>query len=360
MSLLTDLTRWLKTRPVAWLVPHSRTDALVARMVAASLEQGHGAGTVLDALARDTTVWTPPGIQRLAWALESGIPLGEGVKSYPGALRPETRRAILLGEETGTTVEQLNLTASLLDRRPEERFHSRQMFAPYFVLVLIVTTQILAFISYFIAPKFKKIFDGFDAELPLVTRMCLDMTDLLADYAYLGGIALIGMLWVWRAGRTRESALWNLSRYGWWVPWHDPRRATPGLLRQTVIARDRSLPVSQLLAALPQTTTETWLRHAFGQISRQLESGTPMWDVLAAEGFLTATEAAVLRSAGDIGNERWVALGLADTIEQRIGFRKAIRLELVTPLITLVMGLIVGFIVVAYFNPVVKLLNDLS
>jgi type IV pilus assembly protein PilC len=360
MSSFSPLFRWVQTRPLAWLAPRTRTDALVARMLASALEQGRGTSTVLEALARDSTIWTPPQLQRLAWAIEAGVPLAEGVRSSPHALRPETRRAVLLGEETGTTVEQLRLIASLLERPPAEQFHSRPMLFPYVVTVLVVASYILSFLGYYIMPKIKRIFHDFGVELPLATRLCLDASDLVVNYFYLGGLAFLVVGWLWRAGRSRESALWNLGRAMWWLPWHDPRRATPGLLRQAVIAMDRGVTLSGMFAALPMSTTESWLKDAFNRIRRGLEEGTPLWDLLAGEGFLAPSEAAVLKSAADVGNERWIALGLADTLEQRLGFKQAVRLELVNPLVTLGMGAVVALIAVAYFLPLVKLMNDLS
>jgi len=360
MAAHRGFIQWLQTRPVAFLTPRSRIDAMVARLLASALERGQSPHVVLDALARDTTISTPSQLQSLAWALEAGESLTEGVHRAPSALRPESQRAVQLGEATGTTVEQLRLTASLLERPPGQLFGYQPMLIPYVVAILLCVVKVTGFLSYWIAPKFKSIFRGFGFELPWATRAWLVFSDLFVNYFYLATLALGTLVAIWMEGGYRESRLWNVGRLDWWIPWQRRRRATPGLLRQAVIALDRQVPVVDLFRELPVTTTQTWLKNSLLQIRTRLESGLPLWDILQEDGYLTATEAGTLRSAAEVGNTRWVALGLADTLEQRIGFRHALRVELVTPVVTIALGFLVAFAAIAYFFPIVKLLNDLS
>lgn len=360
MAAFRGIIHWLRTRPVAWLTPRSQIDAMVARLLASALERGQGANVVLDALARDTTIAAPSQLQSLAWALEAGESLTEGLHRAPSALRPESRRAVLLGEATGTTIEQLRLTASLLERPPGAVLANQPMLIPYVVAVLLCVAQVNGFLAYWIAPKFKKIFEGFSVELPLATRAWLHVSDLFVNYFYLIMLALGAFVAIWMEGGHHESRLWNVGRLDWWLPWERRRRATPGLLRQSVIALDRRVPLVDLFRELPITTTQTWLKNSLGRIRGRVEAGVPLWDILGEEGYLTATEASTLRSAAAVGNTRWVALGLADTIEQRLGFRQALRMELLTPAVTIALGFLVAFAAIAYFYPIAKLLNDLS
>ena len=81
---------------------------------------------------------------------------------------------------------------------------------------------------------------------------------------------------------------------------------------------------------------------------------------MAQEKLLNQREAALLRSAQRAGNLPWALEALGTRFEQRWQFRLMFWMEFVRPAVLIVLGLIVAVFDLAFFLPLVKLINDLS
>jgi type II secretory pathway component PulF len=356
----TDEYFWSWLRPSAWMVSRDRRDALVARLLASAARQNADFGMVLEALARDGSFASRKPLQMVAWGLQGGLTLSQAAERVPGALRPEIRRAIALGEATGTLPEQLRLAASLLESPPARRFAEKSSTIPYLVMILTTLSAIFGFLSYYIVPKYHSIFNGFGVEFPVVTRFVLDCGETVFAGTPLVSLAAAGWATIARIGWRYQSRQWNISRWSWVWPSYRARNGTAMLLRQLSLARDRGLPAAGMVRQLELTAPTRALRRLLNATAVGLEAGYPLGDVLVTQGFLTRTEASTLAGSELVGNLRWVLLSLADCVEQRLGFRQAIRQEFVAPALTIGMGLLVGVVCVAFFLPLVKLVNDLS
>ena len=96
------------------------------------------------------------------------------------------------------------------------------------------------------------------------------------------------------------------------------------------------------------------------EVYQLMQAGEDPWQAMRSQRLLTQHEMAALRSAQQVGNLPWALDQLAESLERRISFRWKSWMELLQPVIVIVLGFSVGFICIALFLPLVKLLNDLS
>jgi type II secretory pathway component PulF len=102
------------------------------------------------------------------------------------------------------------------------------------------------------------------------------------------------------------------------------------------------------------------LQRRAAAIRRGLNEGLSCWELLSQTGFLKPNEVMLLESAQRAGNLPWALDALADSLDRRWLFRLQAGMEWLRPLAILFLGAIVGFVAIAMFLPLVKLLNDLS
>ncbi|MEO1984366.1 MAG: type II secretion system F family protein, partial [Fuerstiella sp.] len=103
--------------------------------------------------------------------------------------------------------------------------------------------------------------------------------------------------------------------------------------------------------------------HASGRLSavrQELNAGNDCWKSLYNSGFLSWREVAFLESAAKTHHLDWGLIHLARTIDRRRDRWIQRLATFVQPLVVLVVGLVVAFVCVALFIPLIKLLNDLS
>jgi type II secretory pathway component PulF len=91
-----------------------------------------------------------------------------------------------------------------------------------------------------------------------------------------------------------------------------------------------------------------------------IDRGSDWCDALRSEGLLTNTDAALLQAAQRVGNLAWALDEMSEGSLRRWAFRWKILVDIAFPLLILVLGLLVMFIVVGLFLPLVSLIQGLS
>ena len=298
--------------------------------------------------------------RRLAKGLESGDSLCEALRGAPGVIPRAAILAAQVGEETGV------LPAALRDAAIRHAksgpgtgtgFASVSLAYPF--ALLLFTLLIFNGLLYFVIPKFKKIFHDFGFELPAFTRGVLQVADVFNDYPILYllilGLPLAVTVWAVNA-YGRDWGEQDIPLVGRWFR----RLDVPGVLRNLAATVAADCPLEDALSVLSREHRRQALRKALSQSYEKIRQGDDCWYTLRDAGLLTAHEVAVLRSAQRVGNLPWALRRLAETIERRLSHRWLTVLEVAQPVGVLGLGLIVGVIEIAFFAPLISLIQALS
>ncbi len=231
----------------------------------------------------------------------------------------------------------------------------------YPAALIVVISLIVAFLMYWIIPKFKKIFDDFGTELPDATLWLIRCADVTVNYWYILGLpaffyvpvaicVFVGMAEYYGWTVLLQSILGR-----WFVRWH-----TPDILRALSQSVIRELPIDQGLLPIIRFAGPLKLRRQLTVAADAIEDGAASWQSLEAVGVLKSSESVILESAQRIGNLPWAMETVADNIERRRAFRLKVLLEFLQPMMLIPVGILVGLIAWAFFLPLIKLLTDLS
>jgi type IV pilus assembly protein PilC len=349
---------WI-VRDMLWSMGAGRgRDEVVTRMLARAVAENRDVSTLCEAFSRDSLHWREPALGVMAARIAEGVPLERAVKESPRALAPETRWAVGLGAATDTLPETLDLAAHVLSKRFSTPQMDRQNEAHYLAVVFFAMANVVAFICYYIIPKFKKIFDDFAVELPGPTVVLVNAADLVVNYFYLLVIAVGVLLYLWFRERMR---FWSPGAFSFLTSFSArAARAAPNLLRLLAIAAERSIPWPAYLDLLLEQPLPRWMRGSLTKVHKGVMEGHSPWHGLAKAGWLSAWEVNALEQSERVGNTVWTLRELANTRELRGDYRRTVAEEIWRPLGMLLAAIVVGFVVVALFLPIVKLINDLS
>lgn len=265
------------------------------------------------------------------------------------------------GLRAGQLPEVLN---EILKRRTEfaERLQTAQnpLLAVFYLWMVVLTLNaIVGFISYWIIPKFKKIFDDFGTELPGVTMAMVRATDSYASYWY-QAIPVLFAAMVFITVLTLFPFAGGMSGLRERLTWLWPRICLPDVLRTLAVAVRAKLPMEEAFLPLVRRQLRVPLHNRLVRFQELVREGNDCWIGMADERFLKPVEAQFLRSAQKAGNLPWALEALSTRFEQRWRFWLMFGFEFLQPVLVLTVGLIVSFIAIAYFLPLVKLINDLA
>lgn len=316
----------------------------------------------LQALAMESRPPWSNRILQLRLLLEQGRTLSEALSTMDGLLPDPTVVAIRVGEETGTLKQVLAEEAHRLMNSPANTspVHSSLSATAAWVLgICIIASAILSYLMIKIVPKLERIFDDFGIELPAETMNLIGMSDYLETYWFLLMLPLVTFLAlpVWQLWKTNTA--W-VSRGRVLYSEHFPRYWTPLILRMLSISVTAGTTLNDGIHAILKELTPGRAAEKLSAVRLRMSAGYDCWDSMQNNGFLKPREAAFLASAAKSKHLEWGLQHLARSLERRRGAWLQRIVGLVQPGIVLAIGLVVGYVVVALFVPLIKLINDLS
>jgi type II secretory pathway component PulF len=329
-------------------------------MLAIATEKSIPLPAEVDAFAATTWGTRRSRLTLLADMLRNGTPLPSCLEAVPGLVPKSSLPAIHLGAEVGQISRALRDSAvrQTNDLQGAAAFRTISYTSFYIWALLAAITGIVGFLMYFIVPKLKAIFVGFDVELPTVTAELIRRADMAVEHFYLAIPALslpFFMLIVECLGHIFGWDSLDVPLVGWLS-----RLETPQLLRglSRVVAAGRPLP--DALRVLSDHHHRRGIRAKAERIRYFVEQGCDTWDLLRQERFLLGAEALLLRRSEQLGNLPWVLNELADAIERRTKRRALCAAQLIQPAVVLLLGFVVGSICVGFLMPLIKVINELS
>jgi type IV pilus assembly protein PilC len=264
----------------------------------------------------------------------------------------------------------------------------------YPVFVVLFAVAVLAFIMWFIVPKFEQIFAEFGTTLPTMTVFLINLSDAAVRFWYLiPGIPISLWLFVkllrrFPAGRTG----WDLFAlkspvFGQLVEKNALARSTRTL--GTLVSS--GVPILEALNITRETSGNSVFERIYAKVSESIRQGEsiskPMkqysktaFQPFAAVFFFVFIPVVglilyVLRyktrviddlvvNMVDVGEETGeldtMLYKIADNYDEEVKVLTESLTKLMEPLLIIVLGVAVGFIVVALFMPLVTLIENLS
>jgi type II secretory pathway component PulF len=297
-------------------------------------------------------------LRQLAVYLKAGRPLGLALERVPGLLPLWVVASIKIGEETGSLSEVLNecATAELSWMKNRFRTGSIGSLLIYLACYPWVILGPVTFIMYYIVPKFKAIFQGFGTELPRATENFIYLYDNgLPLILLMAPVSLVGVIVLLRF----DHAGWRNVRIRLFRKFY-PRYDMAPIMRHLARTIEKGKTLPDGLLAIANSYHRPTVADSVAQVYVEAESGGDCWKSLLERGYLSRRDLTLIEAAKRSGNLPWAIREIADVREKNYIFRIDTFVQFFRPVPILAIGLLVGWICIAMFMPVVKLVNDLS
>ena len=286
-------------------------------------------------------------------SLDSGRPLSASMQRT-GVFSPFYIAMVFVGETTGMLEE---IFLRLYNHLEFQEFMRNQVKSAlrYPTFVIIAMAVAIVIINLFVIPAFAKVYAGFNAQLPLLTRLLIGFSDFMVATWWLQAVILVVAVFAFRSyiatqhGRYR----WDKAKLGLPVAGNIVLKATMARFARSFSLSIRSgVPVIQALTLVAQTVDNAY-------VAKQIEG---MRDgVERGESILrTATNAAiftpVVLQMVMVGEES----GALDDMMQEIAeiYQREVEYELKTlgaqiePILIVSLGVVVLILALGVFLPI--------
>lgn len=286
-------------------------------------------------------------------AVRGGSTLARAVEAHTGTFPDLYASMIRAGEESGTLPLSLSRLADHLEEQARTRTRVRSALT-YPLLMAVVAALVVVFLLTFVVPKIVGIFSHLGHALPLPTRILIAVTDALSAgwWALLllaGGLTLLSRRYLAteRGRKTRDAALLRLPLAGRLAHLSALSRFARTL--STLVSG--GIPVDRALRIVAPVVGNTVIASLIAASADRVVEGATLSDALRPHPEIPLTlvqMAAVGEESGTLGE---MLARAADAMDEETNARLSRLLSLLEPLIILVMGTVVAFIVVSILLP---------
>ncbi len=303
-------------------------------------------------------------------AVESGSTFSEALANYPKIFSKLYVNMVKAGEAGGVLEVVLTRLSDFLEKA--ERLKARVKSAMiYPVAVLCIATGVVSILMTVVIPKFKLIFEDFGTALPTMTQILIGISSWIranvwwSHPPYLGPllwIPIILFIVIKIMGKTEKGkmgfdiAKLNLPVFG-------------TLIRKVAIARfSRTLgtlitsgvPILQALNIVRDTAGNEVIAKAVGSVHDSIREGESIAAPLRDTKVFTPLVISMIEVGEETGKLPEMLMKIADTYDEDVDTAVAGITSIIEPVIIVFLALIVGFIVISMFLPLIHLIISAS
>ncbi len=285
-------------------------------------------------------------IQRIRLFVREGQTLSQSFKSFPDIFGTFEVSITKAGELSGTLPEALaRLSAEL---KQQEGIKSKVWEAityPLFVLSMGIVT--LFVVLFFVVPRLSLIYQDFGGKLPFITQLVIT-----AGHWAPTALILFGVLTVYTLMALRKDKDSFFRK----IPFLSDLAKNLDLMRLSLLLSTllkSGIPiheaVSILMESMPGKSGE------LEKLKEDISQGRNVSDSFRHIGFITENDRSILLAGEESGTLPKAFQEIAESASEEFSSKTRSLLKILEPVMILMIGLVVGFLVISMLLPITQL-----
>ncbi len=293
-------------------------------------------------------------LQSIRENLDSGNPLSVSLQRQGGVFSPFYVAMVYVGETTGMLEE---IFLRLFNHLEFQEFMRGQVKSalryPSFVLVAMAIAIVI--INLFVIPAFAKVYKGFNAELPMITKVLIAFSDLMVlTWPFLLA-ALVGAAFAFR-GYTRTKAgkyAWDRSKLRIPIAGKIILKATLARFSRSFALSMRSgVPVVQGLTLVAQTVENSFVAERIEKMREGVERGESVMRTAVNAGVFTPVVLQMMMVGEESGALDDMMQEIADMYQREVEYELKTLGAQIEPILILCLGVLVLILALGVFLPI--------
>lgn len=292
-------------------------------------------------------------LQDVRDSLDSGRELSAALARHPREFGAFYISMVRVGEMTGRIEE---VFIRLFDHMEFERFMKEQVKSalryPSFVVAAMGIAMVVA--NVFIIPAFAKVFKGFGADLPLMTRILLNTSEFTVAWWHTmlaGGIILgIGFL---RYIRTRSGRLW-WDQFKLKIPIAGNiilKATLARFARSFALASRSGVPIIQALSNVAATVDNAYIALRLEEMRDGVERGESILRTSIRTGIFTPVVIQMIAVGEESGALDDMMQEVADMYQNEVEYELKTLSQKIEPILIVALGIMVLILALGIFLP---------
>ncbi len=286
-------------------------------------------------------------------SLDSGRPLSTSLQRT-GAFSAFFVAMVYVGETTGMLEEIFLRLYNHLEFQELMRGQVKSALR-YPIFVVIAMSIAIVIINIFVIPAFAKVYAGFNAPLPILTRILIGFSDFMVATWWLQAVALVGAIFLFRAYTATKSGRYKWDRLKLRMP-----IAGKIVLKATLARFSRSLslairsgvPIVQGLNLVGQTVDNAYVAAQVERMREGVERGESVLRTASHAAIFTPVVLQMVMVGEESGALDDMMQEIADIYQREVEYELKTLGAQIEPILIIALGVLVLILALGVFLPI--------
>lgn len=339
---------------------------IFCRQFSTMVDAGVSLVRCLDVLSRQTQ---DPKLKRMlvdiGEKVEGGESLSRAMMRHPRTFNNLFIGLIKAGEVGGVLEESLQRLSQFLEKDVELRRKVKAALT-YPVLVMVAALGIVIFLVAWVVPNFAQLFKDIglkEDDFPGMTKFLIDLSATFTQRWWMYLVAVVTITVGWRLFKGTRFGLRVADRLKLKVPvfgklHHKVCMARFARTMGTLLTS--GVPILQAMETVAGTVGNSVMSDAVLDARARIREGDRIGDPLEASRLFPPMVVHMISVGEESGSLDYMLQKIADFYESEVEAALASLTAALEPVLIVFLGFVVGFIVIAMFLPLVKVIESLS
>lgn len=302
-------------------------------------------------------------LETVSQDVEGGSTFSEALAKHPRAFSKLFVNMVKAGEVGGVLDVVLQRLAEFTEKSMALRRKIKGAMI-YPLVVICVIIGVLAIIFRFVIPTFVEMFEGIGHELPGPTLFLISIHDFIrTPQALLIPVGIIVFIILFQLIKKTKKGGLVIDKIKLKLPLFG------SLAQRIVVSRfsrtlgtliSSGVPILQALSITKETAENAVISQAVSNVHDSIREGETIAGPLEESGAFPPLVTSMITVGEETGNLDQMLAKVADTYDEEVDVAVAGLASTMEPLLIVIMGLIVGFVVIALFIPLIRMAMEVA
>ena len=237
------------------------------------------------------------------------------------------------------------------ERDMRERIKTAMRYPSFVMLAMAIAIVV---VNLFVIPAFAKVFAGFHAELPFMTKMLIGFSSFMVNYWILMLAVIIAVVLGFRAYINTPGGRYEWDRYKFKLP-----IAGKIILKSTLARFARSLalsfksgmPVLQGMSVVSMVVDNEFMRDRIEKMREGVERGESILRTATAAGVFNPVVLQMIAVGEETGDLDGLMFEVADMYQREVEYEVKTLSSQIEPILIVFLGILVLILALGVFLP---------
>jgi len=295
--------------------------------------------------------------------VEAGLPLSDALERHPKIFSPLFVSMTRAGETGGMLDQSLIRVADQLEKEDSLRRQVKSAMT-YPAVVLSFAGIVLIALVTFLVPVFIGVFKQFGGNLPTITKLTVAMSKAITGYWWALIAGTVGTVWLFRKWKRSETGRPQWDRFRLRVP-----MKIGDIVQKVALARwsrtlsalvSAGVPLLQALDITGKTAGNHVIEKAMAGVIDSVKSGGTIADPLKESSVFPSMVSHMVSVGEETGSLDTMLSKIADFYEDQVDAAVKALTSILEPVMIVIVGGMVGFIVISMYLPLFKVYDQIK